>query len=72
MTDGMAAVAVGSDTGGSLRIPAALCGLTGFKPTAHRVPLDGVVPLSASLDSVGLSCSDSRVLCALMGRSAIR
>ena len=53
VTDGMAAAAIGTDTGGSLRIPAALCGLTAFKPTARRVPLKGVLPLSASLDSVG-------------------
>lgn len=53
VTDGMAAAAIGTDTGGSLRIPAALCGLTGFKPTARRVPLDGIVPLSKSLDSIG-------------------
>jgi aspartyl-tRNA(Asn)/glutamyl-tRNA(Gln) amidotransferase subunit A len=53
VTDGMAAAAIGSDTGGSVRIPAALCGLTGFKPTARRVPLDGVLPLSGSLDSIG-------------------
>lgn len=51
--DGMAVAAVGTDTGGSVRIPAALCGLTGFKPTARRVPLDGVLPLAPSLDSVG-------------------
>ena len=49
----MAAFAIGTDTGGSVRIPAALCGLVGFKPTARRVPKDGVFPLSASLDSVG-------------------
>jgi aspartyl-tRNA(Asn)/glutamyl-tRNA(Gln) amidotransferase subunit A len=49
----MAAAAIGSDTGGSVRIPAALCGLTGFKPTARRVPLTGVLPLSISLDSIG-------------------
>lgn len=50
---GMAAVGIGSDTGGSVRIPAALCGLTGFKPTARRVPMDGVLPLARSLDSIG-------------------
>lgn len=53
VTDGMAVAALGTDTGGSVRIPAALCGLTGFKPTARRVPLAGVLPLSATLDSVG-------------------
>jgi aspartyl-tRNA(Asn)/glutamyl-tRNA(Gln) amidotransferase subunit A len=53
VSDGMAHAAIGSDTGGSVRIPAALCGLTGFKPTARRVPLDGVLPLSPSLDSIG-------------------
>jgi aspartyl-tRNA(Asn)/glutamyl-tRNA(Gln) amidotransferase subunit A len=49
----MAVVALGTDTGGSVRIPAAVCGITGFKPTARRVPIDGVVPLSTSLDSIG-------------------
>ena len=53
VADGMAVVALGSDTGGSCRIPAALCGIVGYKPTASRVPLDGVVPLSSSLDSLG-------------------
>ena len=53
VTDGMAAAAIGSDTGGSVRIPSALCGLTGFKPTQRRVPIDGTVPLSTSLDSIG-------------------
>lgn len=53
VTDGMAAGAIGSDTGGSVRIPAALCGLTGFKPTASRVSMVGVQPLSFSLDSIG-------------------
>ena len=51
--DEMAVAAIGTDTGGSVRIPAAFCGLTGFKPTQARVPLDGVLPLSKSLDSVG-------------------
>ncbi len=50
---GMAAAALGTDTGGSIRIPSAFCGLTGFKPTAKRVPLAGAVPLSGSLDSIG-------------------
>jgi aspartyl-tRNA(Asn)/glutamyl-tRNA(Gln) amidotransferase subunit A len=53
VTDGMAAAALGTDTAGSVRIPSALCGLTGFKPTARRVPRGGVFPLSHSLDSVG-------------------
>ena len=53
VTDGMAVAGIGSDTGGSVRIPAALCGLAGFKPTARRVPLEGALPLSASLDSLG-------------------
>lgn len=53
VTDGMAAVAIGSDTGGSVRIPSALCGLTGFKPTQRRVPTAGALPLSTTLDSIG-------------------
>lgn len=53
VSDGMAAAAIGTDTGGSVRIPAALCGLTGFKPTARRVPREGALPLSTSLDSIG-------------------
>ena len=53
VTDGMALGAIGTDTGGSVRIPAALCGITGFKPTARRVPLDGSIPLSQTLDSIG-------------------
>jgi aspartyl-tRNA(Asn)/glutamyl-tRNA(Gln) amidotransferase subunit A len=53
VADGMAAVAIGTDTGGSVRIPAALCGLVGFKPTQYRVPCDGATPLSTTLDSIG-------------------
>jgi aspartyl-tRNA(Asn)/glutamyl-tRNA(Gln) amidotransferase subunit A len=53
VTDGMAVGAIGTDTGGSCRIPAALCGIVGYKPTARRIPLAGVLPLSFSLDSVG-------------------
>ncbi|HEY5350353.1 MAG TPA: amidase [Candidatus Lustribacter sp.] len=53
VSDGMAAVGIGTDTGGSVRIPSAFCGLTGFKPTARRVPLEGAYPLSFTLDSIG-------------------
>ena len=49
----MAVAALGTDTGGSIRIPSAFCGLTGFKPTARRVSLAGAVPLSRTLDSAG-------------------
>jgi amidase len=50
---GEADVALGTDTGGSVRIPAACCGITGLKTTRGRVPLDGVFPLSPGLDTVG-------------------
>jgi aspartyl-tRNA(Asn)/glutamyl-tRNA(Gln) amidotransferase subunit A len=53
VTDGMAAGALGTDTGGSCRIPAAVNGIVGFKPTAYRVPTAGAFPLSQSLDSIG-------------------
>jgi aspartyl-tRNA(Asn)/glutamyl-tRNA(Gln) amidotransferase subunit A len=53
VVDGMAHGALGTDTGGSCRIPAAYNGIVGFKPTQRRVPLDGAVPLSSSLDSIG-------------------
>jgi len=53
VTEGMALGGLGTDTGGSCRIPAALCGIVGFKPTAYRVPTVGAFPLSTSLDSIG-------------------
>jgi aspartyl-tRNA(Asn)/glutamyl-tRNA(Gln) amidotransferase subunit A len=53
VSDGMAAAGLGTDTGGSCRIPAAFCGIVGYKPTARRVPITGVLPLAPSLDSVG-------------------
>ena len=51
--EGMCVMALGSDTRGSIRQPAALCGVVGFKPTQRRVPRDGAFPLSYTLDSVG-------------------
>nr|WP_322047062.1 amidase [Paraburkholderia sp. J67] len=67
VADGMAAVALGTDTGGSIRIPAAFCGLTGFKPTAARIPKAGGVPLSTTLDSFG-PIGNSVACCALVDR----
>ncbi len=51
--DGMCRISIGTDTGGSTRIPAAVCGIVGFKPTAKRIPTTGAFPLSFSLDSIG-------------------
>lgn len=53
VADSMAVIGMGTDTGGSTRIPAAFCGIVGYKPTQSRIPTDGVFPLSMSLDSVG-------------------
>jgi aspartyl-tRNA(Asn)/glutamyl-tRNA(Gln) amidotransferase subunit A len=53
VADGMAAAGLGTDSGGSCRIPAAFCGIVGYKPTARRIPISGVLPLAPSLDSVG-------------------
>jgi aspartyl-tRNA(Asn)/glutamyl-tRNA(Gln) amidotransferase subunit A len=53
VADAMAAAGLGTDTGGSCRIPAAFCGIVGYKPTARRIPITGVLPLAPSLDSVG-------------------
>jgi aspartyl-tRNA(Asn)/glutamyl-tRNA(Gln) amidotransferase subunit A len=53
VVDSMAEIAIGSDTGGSIRIPSALSGAVGFKPTQSRVPLDGAFSLSSSLDTIG-------------------
>ncbi len=58
LSDGMCLGSVGTDTGGSVRIPAALCGLTGFKPTARRINAGGLQPLSPSLDSIGVLAHD--------------
>src|SRR4051794_21743473 len=53
VADGMCEITIGTDTGGSTRIPAALCGIVGWKPSKQRVPTDGAFPLSFTLDSIG-------------------
>ncbi|MFK4825883.1 amidase [Paenochrobactrum sp. BZR 588] len=53
VAEGTSEIAIGSDTGGSIRIPAALNGLVGFKPTASWIPHEGVFPLAPTLDSIG-------------------
>ena len=56
VADGMAYASIGTDTGGSIRIPAAACGVVGLKPTVGEIPLHGIVPLSATMDHVGPLC----------------
>jgi len=65
VVDGMAFGALGTDTGGSCRIPAAYNGIVGYKPTQRRVPLDGGVPLSFTLDSFG-PLANSTACCAVL------
>ncbi len=65
IADGMAFGALGTDTGGSCRIPAAFNGIVGYKPTQRRMPLDGGVPLSFSLDSYG-PLANSVACCAVL------
>ena len=62
VSDGMAVAGLGTDTGGSCRIPAAFCGIVGYKPTARRVPITGVLPLAPSLDTVGWFARDASLL----------
>jgi aspartyl-tRNA(Asn)/glutamyl-tRNA(Gln) amidotransferase subunit A len=72
---GLAPAALGSDTGGSIRIPAALCGVTGLKPTYGLISLFGVAPLATSLDSLGplaRSVDDAALLTAVMSGPDLR
>jgi aspartyl-tRNA(Asn)/glutamyl-tRNA(Gln) amidotransferase subunit A len=64
VADGCAVVAIGTDTGGSVRIPAALCGVVGLKPTQKRIARDGATPLSTTLDSIG-PLANSVTCCAI-------
>lgn len=75
VTDGMAYAGIGSDTGGSCRIPAALCGVVGYKPTQSNISLEHVSPLSSTLDSIGSLGPSARcveILDAIMGGCAPR
>jgi aspartyl-tRNA(Asn)/glutamyl-tRNA(Gln) amidotransferase subunit A len=72
---GMSLASIGTDTGGSVRIPSAACGVVGLKPTTGEIPCDGVVPLSRTLDHVGplVRCvDDAAVLFHVLARTAPR
>ena len=74
VASGMCLAALGSDTGGSIRLPAAFCGITGFKPTYARVPTAGAAPLAWSLDHVGpmsRTARDAALLHGILSEKAI-
>ena len=62
VAQGLADLAIGTDTGGSVRIPASFCGLYGFRPTHGRIPVDGIVPLGPSFDTVGWFARDADLM----------
>jgi len=66
---GLADLAIGTDTGGSIRIPSALCGTAGWRPTHGRIPLDGVWPLAPSFDTIGPMARDVKTLAVAMYES---
>ncbi|WP_374634701.1 amidase [Ferrovibrio sp.] len=72
---GLADFALGTDTGGSVRVPASFCGLYGYRPSHGRIPLDGVLPFAPSYDTVGLLAPDAAILAAagrlLLGNAGI-
>ena len=68
---GVVDFSIGSDTGGSVRLPASYCGILGMRPTHDRIPLDGVCPLAPSLDTCGWFARDAAVF-ARVGRVLLR
>ena len=75
LADGMCYGAIGTDTGGSIRIPAAACGIVGLKPTLGELTCDGIVPLSATCDHVGpmaLTVADAGLLFQAMKGTTVR
>jgi amidase len=67
---GLADFAIGTDTGGSVRIPSSYCGVHGFRPTHNRVPMEGVIPLAPTFDTVGWMAASAKML-ALVGVSLL-
>ena len=64
---GVCDLAIGTDTGGSIRIPAAYCGVVGFKPSYGLIPVDGIFPLSPSCDHAGTLTATVADAAALLG-----